>query len=91
VIAPVLERKPALQYPPIAQRQHVEGTVELNVLVDERGGVTDAQVVAAAGGKSGLNEAAIDYVKKLRYRAAMKEGVAVKVWIPVKVKFELPR
>ena len=91
VIAPLLERKGALQYPPIALRQHVEGTVELNVLVDEKGGVTDAKVVTGVGGRAGLNEAAIDYAKRQRYRAATKEGVPVKVWMPLRVKFELPK
>jgi TonB family protein len=91
VIAPMVDRTPPLQYPPIALRQRVEGTVELNVLVDEKGNVTDAQVVTSAGGKAGLNEAAIDNVKKRKYRPASRDGVPVKVWIPVRVKFELPK
>ncbi len=91
VIAPVVSQTPGLTYPPIALRQRVEGTVELNVLVDERGTVTDAQVVTAAGGKAGLNEAAVDNVKRRRYRPASKDGVPVKVWIPVKVTFVLPK
>jgi TonB family protein len=90
VIAPVAERTPQLNYPPIALRQRVEGTVELNVLVDERGNVVDAQIVSGAAGKAGLNEAALDNVRKRKYRAATKEGVVVKVWVPVRVQFKLP-
>jgi TonB family protein len=90
VIAPVVERTPPLQYPPIALRQRVEGTVELNVLVDDKGSVTDAQVVQAAGGRAGLNEAAVENVKRRHYRPATKDGVPVKVWMSVRVKFELP-
>jgi TonB family protein len=90
VIAPVVERQPTLQYPPIALRQRVEGTVELNVLVDEKGSVADAQVITGSGGKAGLNEAAVENVKRRRYRPGMKDGVPIKVWIPVRVKFELP-
>ena len=90
VVQPVVERRPTLVYPPIALRQRVEGTVELNVLVDEKGNVSDAQVVTGAGGKAGLNEAAIDHVRRCRYRAATKDGVPVKVWIAVKVQFKLP-
>src|SRR5262249_9330593 len=37
VVAPVVQKKEPLQYPPIALRQRVEGAVELNVLVDEKG------------------------------------------------------
>ena len=91
VVAPVVERAPTPRYPPIALRQRVEGTVELNVLVDENGGVVDAQVIAGSGGKVGLNEAAIENVRGRRYRPATKEGVPVKVWIPVRIRFTLPR
>jgi TonB family protein len=91
VIAPLVERKPQPQYPPIALRQRVEGTVEVSALVDEKGTVTDVQVRTPAGGRTGLNEAAMDAVKKYRFRPATKDGVPVKVWYPVKVAFILPR
>jgi TonB family protein len=91
VIAPVALTKGSLQYPPIALRQRVDGTVEVSALVDEKGNVTDARVTSQAGGKAGLNEAAVDYVKRWRFRAATKEGVPVKVWAPISVKFVLPR
>jgi TonB family protein len=91
VIGPVALNKPSLAYPPIALRQRIEGKVELSVLVDERGGVTDAKVVTAAGGRAGLNEAARDYVRRWKFRPATKEGVPVKTWTPVSVVFMLPR
>jgi TonB family protein len=91
VIAPVAERVSPPMYPEIARRQGLEGTVELNVLVDERGSVQDVQVVTGAGGKAGLNEAAADNVRKRKYRPATKEGIPVKVWVPVRVQFKLPK
>lgn len=90
VIEPIVDRSPALHYPPIALRQRVEGAVELNVLVDEKGNVTDVKVLQDAGGKSGLTEAAIENVKRRKYRPATKDGVPVKVWLPVRVVFKLP-
>lgn len=90
VTPPVPEKAPPLNYPPVALRQRVEGTVELNILVDERGIVTDAKVVTGAGGKVGLDEAALDNAKKRRYRPATKDGVPVKVWMPLRVQFKLP-
>jgi TonB family protein len=90
VIAPVPEKAPPVQYPQIALRQRVEGVVELNVLVDEKGAVTDAQIVTGVGGRSGLDEAALENVKRRHYRPATKDGVAVKTWIPVRVQFKLP-
>jgi len=91
VIAPVTQSAPPLRYPPIAERQRVEGTVELNILVDEKGNVVETLLVTPAGGKAGLNEAAVDNVKRRRYRPATKDGVPVKVWYPVSVRFVLPR
>jgi TonB family protein len=91
VIAPVALNKPSFTYPPIALRQRIEGKVDLSVLVDERGGVTDARVVAGAGGRAGLNEAASEYVRRWKFRPATKDGVPVKTWTPVSVVFMLPR
>jgi serine/threonine-protein kinase len=90
VTPPIVERASPPVYPPIALRQRVDGTVELNVFVDEKGTVLDVQVVQGAGGRAGLNEAAVDSVKKRRYRPATKDGVPVKVWMSVRVRFELP-
>jgi protein TonB len=86
----VAERAPNLTYPPIALRNRVEGAVELNVLVDEKGNVVDAKIVQGAAGKAGLNEAAVENVKRRKYRPATKEGIPVKVWVPVRVQFKLP-
>ena len=91
VMPPVIEKEVRLVYPPIAQRQGLTGVVELNILVDERGNVIDAQLVTGTGGKSGMNEAAIANVKQRKYRPATKDGVPVKVWYPVRVQFVLQR
>jgi TonB family protein len=90
VTPPITDKTPPLVYPAIALRQRIEGTVELSILVDEKGAVTDAQVVTSAGGRAGLDEAAIENAKKRRYRPATKEGVPVKVWMPLRVVFKLP-
>ena len=90
VVAPAVAKKAPLQYPPIALRQRIEGTVELNVLVDEKGNVADTQVVRSAGG-GGLDDAAKDNVKRWKYRPASKDGVPVKVWVSVRVEFQLPK
>ncbi len=90
VTPPVPDKTPPLVYPPIALRQRIEGTVELSILVDERGVVTDTQVVTSAGGRAGLDEAAIENAKRRKYRPATKEGIPVKVWMPLRVQFKLP-
>jgi len=92
VIPPVVERTPPAIYPPLAVRRRTEGTVELSALVDEKGVVTDVQIVVSAGRGWGsvLDEAAVESVKRRHYRPATKDGVPVKVWISVRVQFRLP-
>jgi TonB family protein len=65
--------------------------VELTALVDEKGNVADVAIVTPAGGRAGLNEAATESVKRRKYRPATKDGVPVRVWIQVRVRFELPK
>jgi TonB family protein len=91
VVPPMVDRQPQLVYPPIALRQRVGGVVELNVLVDEKGNVADVTVVTPAGGKAGLTEAAVESAKRRHYRPGTKDGVPVRVWVPVRVRFELPK
>ncbi len=91
VVAPVVDRQPQLIYPPIALRQRVDGIVELNILVDEKGNVADVAVVTPGGGRAGLTEAAIENVKRRHYRPGTKDGVPVRVWVAVRVRFELPK
>jgi len=91
VIPPVPLAASPPQYPPIARARGIEGRVDISVLVDERGAVADARLTTGVGGRSGLNEAAIENARRRRYRPATKDGVPVKVWVPVTVNFVLPR
>ena len=59
--------------------------------MDEKGKVADVKIVVEPSRRSGLGHAARQNVKKRRYRPATKDGVPVKVWIPVRVQFKLPK
>ncbi len=61
--------------------------VELRVLVDENGGVTDT--LALTGDKA-LAESAMKAVRLWKYAPAEKQGVKVKVWLIVPIQFTLP-
>jgi protein TonB len=89
VLPPLADKKGQLEYPAIARTRHIEGVVGISALVDEKGNVADAKVVAEVGGRAGLNEAALDYVKKWKFRPATLNGVPVKVWTTVNVSFKL--
>ncbi len=88
VVAPRLSRKPALRYPPLAQRMKKEATIVVKVLVDESGRVIDAQIEGAKAG-FGLDEAAVDYARSCGYAPATKNGVNVRMWTDLKVAFTL--
>jgi protein TonB len=90
LVAPVVQRKPTLAYPPAALRLRLEGSVELRALVDETGAIANVQLVSAPESRLGFGEAAMEYVRKWRFRPATKDGVPVKVWFPIKINFDLP-
>jgi protein TonB len=91
VVAPVVESRPKLVYPPQALEQGWEARIGLKVLVDEAGEVADAQIVSDAAGTPGFAGAAVAYVKTWTFRPATKDGVPVKAWLRVDVDFRLPR
>jgi TonB family protein len=92
VVAPVVERTAMPVYPEMALRQRIEGSVDLNILVDEKGAVVDAQVTSSAGPgwRALLDESALASVRRRRYKPATKDGIPVKVWISVRVQFKPP-
>jgi TonB family protein len=86
---PVYSPKPA--YPPLAERQRVDGTVFLDVLVDENGAVRDVKVLRGVKPDFGLDAAAASAVRNWRYKPATKGGVRVKVRITQPMAFKLAR
>jgi TonB family protein len=72
----------------VAERRRAEGTVELRVLVDPKGNVVRTETVQ---GVDLLTSAALKSVAKWRYRPGFKDGTPVAVWLPVSVRFQLPR
>jgi protein TonB len=77
------------EYPPVARRMNVSGTVVLSVLVDETGRVEDVRTVREAGGNMGLTQAAQKAVRLWTFRPAVKNGVQVKTWMTIPIPFVL--
>lgn len=80
-------RKP--EYPPIARRLKVEGTVVVSVLVDENGRVIDVRLDQGVSQNVGINEAAIEAARSARFEPATKQGVRVKMWYTLRIPFKL--
>jgi TonB family protein len=83
----MLSGDPAV-YPPLARQHGIEGTVELSALVDENGRVAEVSIVRARPRNVGFESAAVAAVRSRRYRAGTREGVPVRVWIPIVVNFK---
>ena len=78
----------ALQYPDIARRAGIEGRVIVQFVVDEGGNVVNPQVVRSGGG-GGLDEAAINAIRQMRFSPGMQRGRPVKVQMTQPVIFRL--
>jgi TonB family protein len=63
-------------YPKDARRLHLQGTVEVEMIVDERGVPHDVRLLHGASAL--LDEAVIEAVYKFRYHPATKDGVRVR-------------
>jgi TonB family protein len=73
--------------PDLARQLRASGEVLLSVIVQADGGLRDLQVVKSAG--YGMDEKAIEAVRKWRFRAGVKDGKAVDVRIQVGVSFSV--
>ena len=76
------------RYPEIAQEAGIEGTVVVQVFVDEKGRVKDTVILKGIP-NTGLDEAATDAIRKVRFRPAKQRERAVGVWISIPVNFRL--
>ncbi len=90
---PVLVTRVEPVYPPLAQQMGIQGSVKINALVDETGTVIRTEVLQPSSGgmASGFEKASQDAVKKWKYRPAVKDGIYVKVWMPVQVTFNIKK
>ncbi len=89
VIPPKPIKKVYAKYPETAKAKRLEGTVRLNVLVDETGRVIDIKVTKSAHPL--LDEAVVKAYEQWEFEAATKQGVQVKVWITVSMSFQSGR
>lgn len=77
------------EYPALAQRAGVEGTVWIKALVDKEGQVRDVLIVKDSGANAGFEESAIDAAKKTVWKPAIANGQPIAVWITYKIDFKL--
>ena len=86
VSAPAKLRHVDPEYPDLARRAGVQGTVEIECVIDSSGHVASARVLR---GVPLLDAAALAAVQRWTYRPTLLNGVAVPVVMAVKVRFHL--
>ena len=87
VLAPKLVFDPEPEYSEEARKAKYQGTCVLSVIVGPDGLAHDIKVTNTLG--LGLDEKAIEAVRKWRFEPAMKDGKPVNVLISVQVNFRL--
>ena len=85
VKAPKLLSKVEPEYSPKARAEHIEGTVLLDVIVDEHGRATNITVVSPLG--FGLDECAQAAVEKWGFQPGEKDGRPVRIEVTIEVHF----
>ena len=76
------------KYPEIAQEAGIEGTVFIQAFIDKKGRVIETTIIKGIP-NTGLDEAAIEAIRKTHFRPAKQRARAVGVWISIPVNFKL--
>jgi len=86
VSAPAPLYKPEPPSTPEAKKAHLNGTVVLWAVIDEKGNVVDVKEKSKPLGM-GLDENSINTVRTWKFKPGMREGVAVPVKVMVEISF----
>ena len=86
--APLYKVNPLPEYPRIARKRGYQGTVVLEVLVDQNGRVGDLRLFTSSG-HSILDRKAMASVKRWLFEPGMKGDKKLDMWVRVPVRFEL--
>jgi protein TonB len=85
---PAKLNEPALEYPSSAYEKGVEGTARVAFVVTADGKVDDVRVTDSSG-DSRLDQAAMDYVRRLKFRPGIRNGKPSDIRVTRSVRFQL--
>lgn len=85
---PLYRKNPRPEYPRLARRRGYEGTVVLEVLVDEDGTVKDLRLFSSSEHRV-LDRAAVASVKKWLFKPGMRGDEPVEMWVRIPIRFRL--
>lgn len=87
ISAPVPVATPEAEFSEEARRQKHQGVCVIAVIIDTHGIPRDPRVIQPLG--MGLDEKALDAVRRYRFKPALRHGVPVRARITVAVNFQL--
>lgn len=87
VIPPVLLERTTASYTAEAVRARIQGVVWLSCVVEVDGSVGEVRLVRSLD--RGLDEQAIAAARRWRFKPATKDGIAVRVVVPISMGFNL--
>ncbi len=85
---PTIVTSVAPEYPALAGRANVGGTVFLEVLVDKNGNVRDVTIVKSTNKEAGFEQAAMDAAWKTVWKPAVSNGHPIAVRVTYSVIFK---
>jgi len=77
-----------IKYPDLAREAGIEGRVLVRAFIDKNGNVQECEIEKGIP-NTGLNEAAINAIKRTPFKPAMQRDRKVGVWITIPVRFRL--
>lgn len=85
---PLYRQNPPPDYPPLARRRGLEGAVQLDVLVNSRGGVNQVRLAATSGHEL-LDRAAAEAVENWLFAPGKRGEQTIDMWVRVPIRFAL--
>jgi periplasmic protein TonB len=89
VISPEVIHEEKPQYTSEAMRAKVQGIVEVEAIVMPDGSVSQVQIVRSLDDRFGLDQKAVEAVKRWRFRPGTRMGKAVPVLVNIELTFTL--
>ena len=86
-VRPVPLKTPPPDYPHKLKRDGVSGVVAVKVLIDETGSVTECTVSKSTNPE--FDGAALDAVKRWKFKPAQKDGNPVKAKLLIPIQFQI--
>ena len=86
-VRPVPTKTPPPEYPYALKREGVSGVVAVKVLIDVNGSVAECAVSKSTN--PGFEAAALDAVKKWKFKPAKKDGAPVEARLIIPIQFQI--